>query len=626
MRGSLATQLRLGFAAACVLALLVGAMSWWITLNYQREIVAAYETQLRTTVQLAEAQSAFWHLRFELRQFMVEGPEGRRRLLEGQASWYAIVEERLAAYAKAASTAEERQTLTGLRASYQRYKQARPKFFELWQAGEKDDAMAWLTLTVAPFGEEAARAFDTQITLQQSFVEQDRKRSEREARVAVYLVSAITMALVAMLAFGYVYAMRMLRPIHVLRAKVEGMVRAQLGEANGASASGNEVAALAESFELMSQRLAAHTESLRQSLERLDFLLRATPAVIWTSAAEEPFGMTFVSANARALLGREAEEFLDDPRLWSGNIHPDDRERVLGALARIGPGDSHADEYRFRHQDGSWRWLRSELVVTRAAAGSPRELVGYWIDVTDRRRAQTALAEALRAKLDFMNVVTHELKTPLNSVIGFAELLVEEVPGPLNARQAAFAADILASGRRLDALVDGILEISRLDSAALRREPLEIGPAIEERMSAHRKAAEARRIGMRLEVAPDAGSVELDPTALRRMLDVLLDNAIKFNREGGTVEVSARRAAGALEIAIADTGIGIARADLAKLFAPLTQVDAALGRRFGGVGLGLALARRLVEMQGGVVEVESEPGKGSRFTLRLPIGQETNRS
>jgi signal transduction histidine kinase len=262
------------------------------------------------------------------------------------------------------------------------------------------------------------------------------------------------------------------------------------------------------------------------------------------------------------------------------------------------------------------------------------ELEAY---VAENKRAQEALnqanaalarqyrllEEADRAKTEFMANVTHELRTPLNGVIGFAELLKDEVPGPLNAKQAAFVADIVASGQHLLALVEGILEMSRVDAAGAALEPVEIGAVLEERVAARRKAAEARGVTMRLEVAPEAGSAALDLRALRRMLDALLDNAIKFNREGGTVAVSVRRDDGWVEIAVADTGIGIAREDLPRLFQPLVQLDAGLARRHGGVGLGLALARRLAEMHGGTIEVESEPGKGSTFTLRLPAGERT---
>ena len=232
------------------------------------------------------------------------------------------------------------------------------------------------------------------------------------------------------------------------------------------------------------------------------------------------------------------------------------------------------------------------------------------------------LEEADRTKAEFMANVSHELRTPLNHVISGAELLREQALGPLNAEQVEFAGDIMTSGLRLLALVDAILEMSRTSAAgaALERERVEIGKVLDERVAAHRKAAEAQRVTIGLEVAPDLGDAELDPRAFGRMLDALLDNAIKFNREGGSVAVTARRDDGWVEIAVADTGIGIAREDMASIFKPLVQLDAGLTRRRGGVGLGLALARRLAELHDGTIEVRSEPGAGSTFTLRLPAG------
>lgn len=372
--------------------------------------------------------------------------------------------------------------------------------------------------------------------------------------------------------------------------------------------------------------------ALRQSSERLEFLLRATPAIIYSARAQGDFGASFISANVRQQLGYDPDEFIADPGFWASHIHEDDRERIFAGLALLEKEGPHSREYRFRHKDGSWRWMRDELRLIRDATGAPIETVGYWIDVTVRKeaelaleRTQAGLRKALLAKSEFMNNVTHELRTPLNSVIGFAEMLKDEVPGPLNAKQAAFAVDILASGRHLLALVEGILEMSRLDAsaAALVREPVEISAALEERVAAQRKAAAARGIEIRLEAAPDAGRAELDPKALRRMLDALLDNAVKFNNDGGTVTVRVRRAGDTLEIAVSDTGIGIAREDLAKLFKPLSQLDAGLARRHGGIGLGLALAQRLAELHGGTIEVASEPGKGSTFTLRFPIEEKS---
>lgn len=363
---------------------------------------------------------------------------------------------------------------------------------------------------------------------------------------------------------------------------------------------------------------------LERSRDRLDTLLKTSPVVIYSAKVSGDYGATFVSENVRTQLGYNAGEFTADPGFWASRIHPEDRERVFAHLPALFETGEHTHEYRFHHKDGSWRWMHDELKVTRDASGAPQELVGFWLDVTERKRAEEALESLSRMKSEFMANVTHELRTPLNSVIGFAELLKDEVPGQLNAKQAAFVTDILAGGQRLLALVEGILEMSRLDAAGftLAREPVEIGAELKQCAAAHRAAAAARGLTLSLEVAADAGSTELDPKALRRMLDALLDNAVKFNREGGAVALRARRAGGWLEISVADTGIGIAREDLGKLFQPLVQLDVGLARRAGGIGLGLTLARRLAELHGGTIEVESEPGKGSTFTLRLPETEE----
>jgi signal transduction histidine kinase len=157
--------------------------------------------------------------------------------------------------------------------------------------------------------------------------------------------------------------------------------------------------------------------------------------------------------------------------------------------------------------------------------------------------------------------------------------------------------------------------------AALEREPVQIDAAVHDCVGAYRQAAQQRHVSVAVEVAPDTGSAQLDPKALRRMLDVLLDNAIKFNHESGSVTLSARRDQKTIEITVTDSGIGIAPENLNKLFQPLVQLDASLARQYGGIGIGLALAQRLAALHGGGIEVQSELGKGSTFTLRLPLGE-----
>ena len=361
-----------------------------------------------------------------------------------------------------------------------------------------------------------------------------------------------------------------------------------------------------------------------QIQSRLVAILNATPDFVGFADAKDTH-IIHINPAGRKMVGVGGEE--DVSRLKIADVHPEwmnklFRDEIIPTAMRDG---AWTGEGAFLNRDGREIPVMMVLMAHKSPAGEVETFSTISRDITERKRAEAAVAEALRAKSEFMNNVTHELRTPLNSVIGFAELLKDEVPGLLNPKQAQFAADILASGQRLLRLVEGILEMSRLDAAgaALEREPVEIGAMLEERVAAHRKASEARGVTIRLDVTLEPGSAELDPKALRRMVDALLDNAIKFNREGGTVAVSARRDDGWLEIAVADTGIGVAREDLAKIFKPLTQLDAGLARQRGGVGLGLALARRLAELHGGTIEVESEPGKGSSFTLRLPIREKS---
>ena len=410
----------------------------------------------------------------------------------------------------------------------------------------------------------------------------------------------------------------------------------------------DEIGDLIGGFNRLLERLGKQGEALRESETRFRKVFEESPfGMVMASTTDGRFFA--VNDTYCRMLGYTEEEL---KRLtFVDVIHPEYRSTETEEVKRLLAGQipRYRAEQRNLRKDGEELWVALTALVVRSEDEKPLYVLAITEDVTERKRAEEQLAalnaeleakveartkelaialdaanETDRLKSDFMANVTHELRTPLNSVIGFSGLLKDEVPGPLNAKQAAFAADILASGQRLLALVEGILEMSRLDAAgaALEREPVEIGAALEERVATHRTAAKAQRVSIALDVATDAGRAELDPKALRRMLDVLIDNAIKFNREGGTVAVSARRAGGALEIAVADTGTGIAGEGLPKLFKPLVQLDAGLARRHGGVGMGLSLVRRLAELHGGTIEVESKFGKGSTFTLRLPSNHE----
>jgi PAS domain S-box-containing protein len=378
-----------------------------------------------------------------------------------------------------------------------------------------------------------------------------------------------------------------------------------------------------QSADIMRQNatLQESEDALQRSTQLLTSVVENMPAMLFIKRASD---LRFEMFN------RAGEQILGYSRsdMIGKNVHdllPAAEADAFAAQDRKVLASKDAIEYpqeEITTASGETRTLWTRKVALRNAAGEPTHLLGMSLDITESLRAQTLLEQANRSRTEFLNNVTHELRTPLHGVIGFAELLKDEVPGPLNAEQAEFAADILASGLRLQALVDGILTMSQIDAMDVHivREPVAIGATLEALTAARHKAAQAQGVTLRVSVTPDTGTLILDPQALRRVVDALLDNAIKFNREGGTVTLSARRDDGWLEIAVADTGIGIAAADLPKLFQPLVQLDAGLARRHGGVGMGLALARRLAELHGGHIAVASEPGKCSTFTLRLPAG------
>jgi len=248
-----------------------------------------------------------------------------------------------------------------------------------------------------------------------------------------------------------------------------------------------------------------------------------------------------------------------------------------------------------------------------------RELAGQRAEL---ERARDAALAALRAKDIFLANMGHELRTPLNAILGCAELLVEDTAAPAFAHLQPDLRIIERSGRHLLAVVDDILEDARreADTPHCRRARVDLAAVLDELRAALRAQTRGKDLRLRFDAAPRLGEIVTDPTKLRQILMNLLANAIKFT-EAGEVELSARRTRDdgrdLVTFTVRDTGIGIAPDKLPLLFREFSRVhDPADG--FGGTGLGLALSRRYARLLGGDISVESEPGRGSRFTLQLP--------
>lgn len=305
---------------------------------------------------------------------------------------------------------------------------------------------------------------------------------------------------------------------------------------------------------------------------------------------------------------------------------------------------NHEEQLTF---EGGTHWLLTTKVPLRDESGAVVGLLGVGRNITALKQAQNsrdqlaaanhALEQASRLKDEFLANVSHELRTPLTGVLAMTEALQEQSYGALNERQQHLLQLIEASGRHLLSIINDILDLSRLDAGKLELAPTEINldAFCRSCVQSVTAAAAAKQQAIHLCIEPQSLSIVADPRRLRQILTNLLDNAVKFTPAGGALGLhvsagaprSGEAPAGALGGAVGgevrftvwDSGIGIAAADQARLFLPFTQLDGSLARRYAGTGLGLVLVKRMTELHGGQVSVESTPDKGSQFVVRLPL-------
>jgi signal transduction histidine kinase len=233
------------------------------------------------------------------------------------------------------------------------------------------------------------------------------------------------------------------------------------------------------------------------------------------------------------------------------------------------------------------------------------------------------LEVANKHKSDFLANMSHELRTPLNAIIGFSEVLSEKMFGELNEKQADYMKDIHESGKHLLSLINDILDLSKIEAGRMDLEmsSFHLPTALSNAMTLVRERAQRHGIQLGLKVDKRLGEFNADERKFKQIVLNLLSNAVKFTQDGGRVDVSAKSFDGKIEIAVRDTGIGIAPEDHQAVFEEFKQVGRDYTRKAEGTGLGLALTKRFVELHGGEIRLESAPGKGSTFTFTLPVRQ-----
>ena len=280
-------------------------------------------------------------------------------------------------------------------------------------------------------------------------------------------------------------------------------------------------------------------------------------------------------------------------------------------------------------------------VVLRDEGGKAVGLLGVTRDITDRKRAERldqakiAAEASSAAKSAFLSNMSHELRTPLNHIMGFTELILGKKFGDLNEIQEEYLSDIYKSSEHLLSLVNQVLDVSKIEAGKLdlNKSEINLKKLLEQSLSIMDKAA-ARNIQLTTKIDQIPKTIIADELRMKQILYNLLSNAVKFTDDGGNICLGARmivgpdRAAsteteslpGEVEISVIDTGIGIRKEDVEKIFEPFSQLDSSLNRKYPGTGSGLSLTRSLVEMHGGKIWVDSDgPGKGSSFRFTLPV-------
>ncbi|MEO1583249.1 MAG: PAS domain-containing protein [Planctomycetota bacterium] len=334
------------------------------------------------------------------------------------------------------------------------------------------------------------------------------------------------------------------------------------------------------------------------------------------------------------LLGYEPRELPMTFETWESLCHPEDLDRAKQALGDYlsGVADSYGVEHRLYTKSGEWKWvLGTGRITARDEAGQPIRVVGVNLDIDERVQSAERLGAALEeaesanaAKSQFLANMSHEIRTPMTAILGYTELLADDPAARADEAKVRETIGIVRrNGEHLLSIINDVLDISKIQAGAMSVEAIPMKPVeiLNDVHTLMASRAQAKRIGFEFEhrtQLPDA--MIGDPVRFRQILINLVQNAVKFTEKGSVImraEASPDRET--LTVRVIDTGIGMTDEQMASLFSEFQQADESMARRFGGTGLGLAISQSLAGLMGGEIKVQSRPGRGSTFTLEIPI-------
>lgn len=390
------------------------------------------------------------------------------------------------------------------------------------------------------------------------------------------------------------------------------------------------------------RRLAEETkQKLQGELElhrrRIEDIVAHVPGVVWEAWGQPDVAtqrIDFVSSYVEKMLGYSVKEWLSTPNFWLSIVHPDDKERAAEEAAAIfASRKGGTSRFRWMHKDGHEIWVEAQSIVVTDDAGQPIGMRGVTMDITAAVRAEEERADLLRRESDaraeaeeasrlkdeFLATVSHELRTPLNAVVGWSRLLRT---GHFDERGVVHALEVIERNAATQKqIIEDLLDVSRIITGKLRvnTQPVDLQLVIQSAIDVVRPAAEAKEIRIQVHADSSALIVKGDTDRLQQVAWNLLANAVKFTPHRGTIDVYILTSGVFAEIRIEDSGPGIPPEFLPRMFERFTQADGSSTRKHGGLGLGLAIVRHLVELHGGTVVASNRAEGGAVVTLKLPM-------
>jgi PAS domain S-box-containing protein len=365
------------------------------------------------------------------------------------------------------------------------------------------------------------------------------------------------------------------------------------------------------------------------SQERLQYLLSSSPGVIYSCKIYGDHSITFMSENVISMLGYEVQEFMENPNFWASHVHPEDLHQVFAATAKLIEQGQHSQEYRFLHKDGTYRWMYDQVKLVQDDAGNPLEIVGYWLDITERKQLEEELKAALHKEKElnelksrFVAMTSHEFRTPLSTILSSSELLEHYRHKWTEEKQLLHMHRIQTAVKHMTEMLNNVLVIGKAEAGKLDFIPVPF-----DLVKYCHYLVEELQLNVNNQHAisfirqDDSMPCCMDEKLLEHILSNLLSNAIKYSPTGSTVRFSLTLKDGLAVFTIQDQGIGIPPEDLPHLFESFHRATNV--GNIQGTGLGLAIVKKCVDTHNGEIAVKSEVGVGTIFSVTLPLNSHT---